>query len=80
MLDPVSPGTGAQVVPVLGREVVRQASRTSVSFVRQATPRAYLAPYFSLKVSMAANATSRVSACETSCRSAVTAGCRGLGK
>lgn len=70
----------AQMVSVFGREVVRQASRASVSLVRQATPRAYLAPYFSLKVSMAASAAARVPACAVSRRSAVTVGCMDLGK
>ena len=53
---------GAQVVPVLGREIVRRASKVSVSLVRQVTARAYLTPYFCLKVSMAASAAALVSA------------------
>ena len=51
-----------------------------MSLVRQATPRAYLAPYFSLKVLMAASAAARVAACEISRRSAATAGWMDLGK
>ena len=78
--DALDGGRGAQVVPVLGREVVRQAGKASVSLVRQATPRTLLAPDFSLEVSMVASAAARVPACEIPRRSAVTAGCMGLGK
>jgi len=55
-----------------------KAIKALVPFVRLTTPRAYLAPYFSLKASMAASA-ARVAACEISRRSAVTAGCTDLG-
>jgi hypothetical protein len=58
---------------------VRQASNASRSFVVQVTALWYLVPYFSAKVSGAAPAAARVSACQMSRRLAFTAGCMDFG-